>query len=230
MLLLGSIVFVVSLGYGAGLPLMQPYLAQFLGAAKSPADARHIGMLGIAYTFALFLFAPMWGRLSGRHGRNRILVAGLTTFLLGGLATALAPNLAVVYGARLLAGAGAAAIVPTAQAFIANIGTPEARSRRFVILGSAAFTGFLAGPPFGTWIAVPIMGTPVEQIAGTVNRSTLAILLGGHPLLLLIRWGLGPAPAVFAHAPRTAKHCSAATFRARLDGLGTACVNCPGHG
>lgn len=34
MALLGAVAFVVSLGYGAGLPLLQLYLAQYLGTAE----------------------------------------------------------------------------------------------------------------------------------------------------------------------------------------------------
>lgn len=195
MLLLGAMVFVVALGYGAGLPLLQLYLRQYLGAATPSALAWHVGMLGGVYTFALFLFAPLWGRLSDRHGRTAVLAAGFAAFLVGEVAAALAPNLGVVYVARLLAGAGAAAIVPTAQAYIADVSTPVVRSRRFVLLGSASFVGFLAGPPFGTWVAGPVMGVPVGRMADMVNWPALAVALGGLPLLLLARWGLGRARA-----------------------------------
>lgn len=110
--LLGAIVFIVSLGYGAGLALMQPYLAQYLGPDAPQRVAWHVGMLGGVYTFALFLLAPWWGRLSDRHGRPVVLMAGFAAFLVGSAAAALAPNLGTVYAARLLAGAGAAPSCP----------------------------------------------------------------------------------------------------------------------
>ncbi|MDP1692176.1 MAG: MFS transporter [Burkholderiaceae bacterium] len=185
MALLGAVVFVVSLGYGAGLPLIQPYLAQYLGPDAPQRLAWHVGMLGGVYTFALFLFAPWWGRLSDRHGRPLILMAGFTAFLAGSAAAALAPNLGTVYAARLLAGAGAAAIVPTAQAAIADISGAVDRSRRFVLLGSASFLGFLAGPAFGTWLAGPVMGMSVGQMPGMINWPALSIAIVGIPILLL---------------------------------------------
>ncbi|WP_238136912.1 MFS transporter [Variovorax sp. JS1663] len=191
MLLLGAMVFVVALGYGAGLPLLQLFLRLYLDGATPSALAWHVGMLGGVYTFALFLFAPLWGRLSDRHGRSAVLAAGFAAFLIGGAAAALAPNLMVVYAARFLAGAGAASIVPTAQAYVDDISTPEVRSRRFVLLGSASFIGFLAGPAFGTWIAGPVMGMPVGRMLEMVNWPAFAIVLGGLPLLVLIPWGLG---------------------------------------
>ena len=52
MALLGAMVFIVSLGYGAGLPLIRPYLLRYLGAAPASTVAWHVGMLGGAYLFA----------------------------------------------------------------------------------------------------------------------------------------------------------------------------------
>ncbi len=186
MLLLTAMVFVVALGYGAGLPLLQLYLAQYLPEAPRSVVAWHVGMLGGVYTGALFIFAPAWGRLSDRHGRMTVLAAGFAMFLLGAAAAALAPNLTVVYAARFLAGAGAAAVVPTAQAHIDDISTPVERSRRFVLLGSASFVGFLAGPGFGSWFAGPIMGMPVGRMAAMTNWPALAVSVAGIPLLLLV--------------------------------------------
>lgn len=190
MVLLGAVVFVVSLGYGAGLPLIQPYLAQYLGADAPQRVARHVGLLGGVYTFALFLFAPWWGRLSDRHGRAVVLMAGFASFLVGSAAAALAPNLGAVYAARLLAGAGAAAIIPTAQAYIADISTSVDRSRRFVLLGSTSFLGFLAGPVLGTWLAGPVMGMNVGQMPSMVNWPAMLIAIAGIPILLLTPAGL----------------------------------------
>lgn len=191
MALLGAVAFVVSLGYGAGLPLLQLYLAQYLGTAELGRVAWHVGMLGGVYTFALFLFAPWWGRLSDRRGRSVVLMAGFAAFLVGSAAAALAPTLGVVYVARLLAGAGAAAIVPTAQAYISDISTSAERSRRFVLLGSASFLGFIAGPALGSWIAGPVMGMSVGLMPGMVNWPALLIAAGGIPILLLTSWSLG---------------------------------------
>ena len=191
MALLGAMVFVVSLGYGAGLPLIRPYLLRSLGAVPASTVAWHVGMLGGVYLFALFLFAPLWGRLSDRHGRVLVLLIGFAAFLIGSVAMALAPSLEVVYGARVLAGAGAAAIVPTAQAYIADFSTTVDRSRRFVLLGSASFIGFLAGPAFGTWLAGPVMGVTVGQMGSMLNWPAMAVALAGLPLLLLAPWCLG---------------------------------------
>ena len=196
MALLGAMVFVVSLGYGAGLPLIQPYLLRYLGVVPASTVAWHVGMLGGVYLFALFVFAPLWGRLSDRHGRVLVVLIGFATFLVGSTATALAPSLGFVYAARLLAGAGAAAIVPTAQAYIADCSTTVDRSRRFVLLGSASFIGFLAGPAFGTWLAGPVMGAAVGEMGRMLNWPALAVAAAGAPLLLLAPLCLGRNHAI----------------------------------
>lgn len=198
--LLSAMVFIVSLGYGTGLPLIRPYLLRYLGSVPASTVAWHVGMLGGVYLFALFLFAPLWGRLSDRQGRAPVLMIGFAAFLVGSAAAALAPSLGTVYAARLLAGAGAAAIVPTAQAYIADFSTTVDRSRRFVLLGSASFTGFLAGPAFGTWLAGPVMGTVVGKMTSMLNWPPMVVALAGVPLLVLIPWCLGRSHIVVPEA------------------------------
>lgn len=203
MALLVVVVFVVSLGYGAGLPLIQPYLARYLGPDVPQRLAWHVGMLGGVYTFALFLFAPTWGRLSDRHGRAMVLMAGFAAFLVGSAAAALAPNLEAVYAARLLAGAGAAAIMPTAQAYIADTSSSTDLSRRFVLLGGASFLGFLSGPALGAWLAGPVMGMSLGQMPSMVNWPALLIATVGIPILLLTPAGLARPGRTTAALPAT---------------------------
>ncbi|MGN7103309.1 MFS transporter [Ralstonia holmesii] len=179
-----AMVFVVALGYGAGLPLLQLYLSQYLGNVTRQTLAWHVGMLGGVYTLALFVFAPWWGRQSDRHGRAVVLIAGFATYLLGTAAAALTPSLAMIYVSRLIAGAGAAAIVPGAQAYVTDISDAVQRSRRFVLIGNAASVGFLAGPAFGSWLSGPVMGVRAGQMAGMVNWPALAVVTVGLPLLL----------------------------------------------
>ena len=198
---LGAAVFVVSLGYGAGLPLLKLYLAQYVPEARPETIARNVGALGGVYTFALFLFAPWWGRLSDRVGRSVVLMAGFAAFLLGGTAAALSPSLGLVYAARLLAGAGAAAIVPTAQAYIADISNVVDRNRRFVLLGTASFVGLLAGPAFGAWLAGPVMGEVAGQMPSMVNWPALVVGIIGIPVLLLAPWCLSRERPTTAAAP-----------------------------
>ncbi|MBH0128401.1 MULTISPECIES: MFS transporter [Gammaproteobacteria] len=74
-------VFTVSVGFGIVLPLL-PYLIERLLGAESDAAlvSQHTGLLTAVYTLSLFLFAPMWGRLSDQRGPRGVLLVGLLGF------------------------------------------------------------------------------------------------------------------------------------------------------
>lgn len=69
-------VFTVSVGFGVVLPLL-PYLIERLLGVEAAQVSWHTGLLTAVYTLALFLFAPMWGRLSDRRGPRGVLLVGL---------------------------------------------------------------------------------------------------------------------------------------------------------
>lgn len=220
--LLACLAFLVSLAYGAFLPLAPTYAMQITGGSDPAAVARHVGWLGGTYTFALFLLAPWWGRYSDRQGRRRTLLAGFTVFLVATLAGAVTREVAFVYAARFLAGAGAAAIVPGAQALIADFSSAVERSRRFVVLGASVFGGFLLGPVAGDWLTQRPMAMPLASMPAMANLPAVAVVaLGALLLLAAFRWLPGqpsmPAtPAARAETPlrltRARKHFVAASL------------------
>ena len=68
-------VFIVSVGFGVVLPLLPYLIERLLGTGVEVAKiSRHTGLLTAVYTFSLFLFAPMWGRLSDRRGARAVLL------------------------------------------------------------------------------------------------------------------------------------------------------------
>lgn len=145
-------VFVVAMGYGMVLPVLPYLLERVLGAAASGAIARHTGLLTGAYMLALFLFAPLWGRVSDRVGRRAVILLGLAGFSSAMLAFAFALNLALAYALRLLAGLFAAAIVPVIFAWVGDEQAPPARARSFAWLYAANALGFLFGPALSGWL------------------------------------------------------------------------------
>ena len=74
-------VFTVSMGFGIVLPLLPFLIERLLGAGGDAVQiSRSTGLLTAIYTLALFLFAPLWGRISDLFGRRLILLAGLAGF------------------------------------------------------------------------------------------------------------------------------------------------------
>jgi MFS transporter, DHA1 family, tetracycline resistance protein len=135
-------VFIDLLGFGIIIPLL-PFYAESYGA-----NAFMVGMLGTVYSLMQFVFSPIWGRWSDRIGRRPIILLGLLGSCVSYLALAMAGSLALIFAARVLGGI-AGANIPTAQAYIADITTPENRARGMGMIGAAFGLGFIFGPALG---------------------------------------------------------------------------------
>lgn len=146
-------VFVVSLGYGVVLPVLPFVLADALGEAERALVAWHTGMLTGVYMLALFLFAPLWGRISDHAGRRTVILLGLAGFSGAMLWFAVARGLVFIYGARVLAGVFAAAVLPVIFAWVSDASTPRMRAQAFAWLSAASALGFLFGPALSGWLA-----------------------------------------------------------------------------
>ena len=135
-------VFIDLLGFGIIIPLL-PFYAESFGAS-----ALAIGLLGTSFSLMQFLFSPIWGRWSDRIGRKPIILVGLLGSCLSYVTLALANTLLLLFIARIVGGI-AGANIPTAQAYIADITTPENRARGMGLVGAAFGLGFIFGPALG---------------------------------------------------------------------------------
>lgn len=147
-------VFVVSIGYGVVLPLLPYLIERLMGAGVEAAlVSRHTGLLTAVYTLSLFLFAPLWGRLSDRHGPRGVLLLGLLGFGVTTLVFSFVESLVAVYAERFLSGMFAAAVTPVASAVMGSFTTTEQkRARRLTFVSMASIAGFLFGPMLGMFI------------------------------------------------------------------------------
>lgn len=142
--------FVVALGYGIVLPVLPMMVERLAGSTDPTFNARQIGFLTAAYVAAPVGAAFLWGNWSDLVGRRPVLVVGLIGFAVTLAASALAPSLLVLYVGRILNGAFAAAVGPTALAFIADTeGEDDRRTRAFGWMSMASIAGFLVGPMLG---------------------------------------------------------------------------------
>lgn len=135
-------VFIDLLGFGIIIPLL-PFYAESFGAS-----AFAIGLLGTSFSLMQFLFSPIWGRWSDRIGRKPIILVGLLGSCLSYVTLALAGSLTLLFIARIVGGI-AGANIPTAQAYIADVTTPENRARGMGMVGAAFGLGFIFGPAIG---------------------------------------------------------------------------------
>jgi EmrB/QacA subfamily drug resistance transporter len=133
------------------------------------------GLSGLSWVlsgYAIVLAALLvpFGRLGDLLGRRRVFQAGLGVFVAGSALCAAAPSPAMLIGARVLQGAGAAALTPTSLSLLLPL-FPD-RERPAVIGAWAALGGVGAalGPPLGgllvqaSWRWIFLVNVPLGLI------------------------------------------------------------------
>src|SRR5579883_483381 len=146
MYILFFIVLIDLIGFGVVIPLL-PFYGVHFGA--NPAEVTW--MMG-CYSLAQFFFSPLLGRLSDRWGRRPVLLVSLAFSVASYVWLGFADALWMLFVARLVSGAGAGNIA-AAQAYIADVTTPETRAKGMGMLGAAFGLGFTVGPALGGAIA-----------------------------------------------------------------------------
>ncbi|MEI7728050.1 MAG: MFS transporter [Verrucomicrobiota bacterium] len=141
-------VFIDLVGFGMVVPLLPVY------GSKFGANGLMIGLIMASYSLMQFIFAPLWGRLSDRIGRRPVLLASTAvasvSYAIFGLGSEMTGSLALglLLASRSLAGI-CGANISVAQAYIADISTPEDRSKKMGMIGMAFGLGFIFGPAIG---------------------------------------------------------------------------------
>jgi DHA1 family tetracycline resistance protein-like MFS transporter len=140
------IVFIDLVGFGIVIPLLPYYGLRF---SASPVE---VTTMMACYSLAQFISSPLLGRLSDRVGRRPVLLVSLLFSIVSYIWLGLAGALWMLFAARLLAGAGAGNIA-AAQAYIADVTSPEDRAKGMGMIGAAFGLGFTIGPAIGGVIA-----------------------------------------------------------------------------
>jgi multidrug resistance protein len=130
------------IGFGLVLPIL-PLWAEEIGA--SPVE---IGIITASYAVAQLLFAPVWGRLSDRHGRRPVILISLAGSAVAALFIGLAGTLVMLLIARVLQGIAGASYA-AAQAYVADVTEPKDRAKGMGMIGAAFGLGFVLGPAIG---------------------------------------------------------------------------------
>lgn len=135
--------FIVMGGVGLIVPVMPAFLETF------NAGGQVYGILIAGFALAQFIFSPIAGDLSDKHGRKPFIIIGLIIFGLANVLLAIANTVFILFVARFLCGFGAALVMPPIMAFVADITTPEERGKGMGMLGASISLGFTIGPGIG---------------------------------------------------------------------------------
>jgi len=169
-------VFVDMIGFLMIVPLL-PFYATRLGAS-----AFLVGLMISAFAAAQLATSPTWGKLSDRHGRRPMLLAGITISVGAHLLFALACSnwamdrfdgrglIAILFLSRFVQGAGGAT-TGVVQAYVGDSIVPEDRAQALGWISAATAAGVMIGPAIGSLASLggPAMPGIAAAALGVVN-------------------------------------------------------------
>lgn len=167
---LAATVLVDMIGFGIVLPLL-PFYAEELGA--TPLE---VTLIIASFSAMQLLAAPVWGRISDRHGRRPLILAGLFASAISYLIFALADTLAVLLLSRIAAGA-AGGTISVAQAYVADSTEGNERTHGLGLIGAASGLGIMLGPAIGGFFSRFGLGAPGFVAAALCAVNGLAAFM-----------------------------------------------------
>ena len=190
-----SVVFLDNLGFAIVVPYLYFYVRALGGSTLL------YGVLLASYSLMSFIFTPLVARFSDRYGRRKILLAALAVSSFSYFIFGASQVIWLLFLGRMLAGT-TAATVPVAQAYVADVTTPNQRLKYLGLLGAAAGIAFILGPAIGGTLS-SLFGYGVPSFLA--SALALTNLVSAYFLL--------PEPASFNIKRNTV------SFRALLDVL-----------
>ena len=155
------------------MPSMQDWAA-LMGVEQSTVQ-----LTFSVYVFSFAALQLVYGPLSDRHGRKRVLRFGLGVGVLGSFGAALAPDMATLIAARALQGAGSAAALVLARATVQDLFEGPERTRMMAFVGMAMGLA----PPVSM-----VLGGQLHVWLGWRSNFVLVGVLGLGLLFSAHRW------------------------------------------
>ncbi len=205
---LGMIAFMLTttfIGFGIIIPIM-PELPNMTHL--------HMNLMLAIYSAASFFMSPIWGSLSDRIGRRKIILTGLLGYFASFLLLSFSlDHLWLMYVSRVLGGLFSGAVISCAVAYVADITTDQERTKGMAIVGMSIGFGFIIGPGVGGLLSVFGYQAPLLTAAGL----TLVIWLISYRLLVE---SLTPDKRKSKHEPKVSRWTAFEGRMKYLYGLG----------
>jgi EmrB/QacA subfamily drug resistance transporter len=133
-----------------------------------------------SWTFAAYLLAqavtiPIYGRLADFYGRKRVLLAGVSLFLLGSALCGMAWDMVPLIAFRGLQGAGAGAVLPIATTIVGDIYSPAERARIQGYISGVWGVAAVIGPTLGAFIVEYFSWSLVFWINLPIGAATIVM-------------------------------------------------------
>ena len=134
-------------GFGMLLPLLPRIIAGMTGADIATA-ALYGGWLALVFSGVQFFSSPMLGNLGDRFGRRPVIVLSLIPLGLDAMLLAFAPSVVWLFAGKMLGGTIGGSYTAV-SAYVADMSSPEKRSRSFAFMNAAVGLGAVCGPIVG---------------------------------------------------------------------------------
>jgi predicted MFS family arabinose efflux permease len=149
------------------------------------ADSLQVSLTEVAATASLYyllygLMQPVWGMVSDRLGRVRVMRLSLFGVAVAGVLSALAPNLTVLIAARAFAGGLFAAVIPASLVYIGDTVGMGSRQKALADLMAASAVGTALATVLGG-LAAYLDGWRIAFAAPALAGVALAVLLARLP-------------------------------------------------
>ncbi|MFC0676400.1 TCR/Tet family MFS transporter [Lysobacter korlensis] len=138
------------LAFGVVIPVLPHLIEGFVGGDTAHA-ARWVGVFGTVFAAVQFVSAPVQGALSDRYGRRPVILLSCLGLGLDFVFMALANSLPWLLVGRVISAVTSASFT-TANAYIADVTSPDKRAQSFGLIGAAFGLGFIIGPALGGWL------------------------------------------------------------------------------
>jgi len=157
-----------------GIGLIVPVLPMLVGEFTDGRDlqAQMFGLFVTLFGLMQFLCMPLLGALSDRVGRRPVLLISIIGVGINFLVTGLATSLWMLAAGRVIGGCCSASL-SVANAYAADVSTPENRAKSFGKVGAAFGLGFICGPMVGGLLGGVDLHLPFYVGAGLCAANAL---------------------------------------------------------
>jgi DHA2 family multidrug resistance protein len=149
-MILTTVVLATTL-YGMTIMVVSVLLPQMQGSLSATQD--QIAWVMTFNILATAVVTPMTGWLAAKFGRRRLMLFGVSGFVLATIGCGLAGSLETVILFRILQGASGAPLVPMAQAIVLDTFPKRQHGTATAIFGMGVVVGPVIGPTIGGYLA-----------------------------------------------------------------------------